>query len=326
MLKGDVFAEQVFENQIFALFFDTMLNQNCGVASNYKSGMPITYSGSNITIGSGAVCIRGRLLEEDIGTTINAGTDTRFCKLVIEIDLDKTNTSSDFLQGAYKILTSTTGYPSLTQTDIVKNVAGVYQYELAQFKTGSSGITDFVDKRTFLSIQSIYDAIESATTALLNDIENDATDLITELNTELQQAKDNTIYALKEDIYYQSGEHFAVPYADQISLAGYSTNNMQMIFFTIPLPKTPLPNATITINTLHLKARTIDGYVAGMSYSQSYDCKDNVRNIERNGNLITLCLYNENGWSLDSEMPQPIKNNTPVSVSSGYGGIDISFS
>ena len=326
MLKGNVFAEQVFENQIFALFFDTMLNQNCGVASNYKNGMPITYSGSNITIGSGAVCIRGRLLEEDIGTTINAGTDTRFCRLVIEIDLDKTNTSSDFLQGAYKILTSTTGYPSLTQTDIVKNVAGVYQYELAQFKTSSSGITDFVDKRTFLSIQSIYNAIENATTALLDDIENDATDLITELNTELQQAKDNTIYALKEDIYYKSGEHFAVPAPDQISLAGYSTQNAQLIFFTIPLPKTPLSNATITINALHLKARTIDGYILGMSHDNSYDCKGDVTSIVRNGNLLTICLYNANGWSLEGTIPQSIQNNRPISITAGIGGIDISFS
>ena len=79
-----------------------------------------------------------------------------YCKLVIEIDLDKTNTESDFQQGTYKIVKSASGYPNLTQTNIVKNNAGVYQYELARFKTTSSGITDFQDMRTFLDFDSIY--------------------------------------------------------------------------------------------------------------------------------------------------------------------------
>lgn len=160
MLKGQVFAKQLFENQIFALFVNTFLNGNNGVSDNYADGMEVTYSGSNITIGAGAVCIQGRFLEEDTYTTLSAGTDNNYCRLVIEIDLDKTNTESDFQQGYYKILTSSTGYPALTQSDIVKNNAGVYQYELAQFRTSANGITDFIDKRTFLDFDSIYDEIE----------------------------------------------------------------------------------------------------------------------------------------------------------------------
>lgn len=159
MLKGQVFAKQLFENQIFALFVNTFLNGNNGVSDNYADGMEVTYSGSNVTIGAGAVCIQGRFLEEDTSTTLSAGTSNNYCKLVIEIDLDKTNTESDFEQGYYRILTSSTGYPALTQSDIVKNNAGVYQYELARFRTTSSGITDFVDKRTFLDFSSIYDEI-----------------------------------------------------------------------------------------------------------------------------------------------------------------------
>ena len=48
----------------------------------------------------------------------------------------------------------------MTQTNIVKNVSGIYQYELARFKTGSSGITNFQDMRTFLDFDSIYAQIE----------------------------------------------------------------------------------------------------------------------------------------------------------------------
>lgn len=159
MLKGHVFSKQLFGNPIFALFINTFLNGTDGVSNNYKNGMAVTYSGSTVTVDSGAVCIQGRFLEEDTYTSLSAGTNTAYCKLVIEIDLDKENTESEFTQASYKIITSTSGYPNLTQTNIVKNVAGVYQYELARFRTSSSGISEFQDMRTFLDFASIYEQI-----------------------------------------------------------------------------------------------------------------------------------------------------------------------
>lgn len=160
MLKGQVFANQLFENQIFALFINTFTNGKNGVSNNYKNSMALSYSGSNVTIGTGACLIQGRFLEEDTATTISAGTDNVYCKLVIEIDLDKSNTTDEFNQGYYKILKNSSAYPALTQTNIVKNNAGVYQYELARFRTSSSGITDFTDMRNFIDFDSIYDEIE----------------------------------------------------------------------------------------------------------------------------------------------------------------------
>lgn len=160
MLKGQIFSNQLYENQICALFNDTFLDGANGVSNNYKNGMAITYSGSDVTIDSGACVIQGRYLEEDTSTTISAGADNMFCKLVIEIDLDKTNTTTEFNQAYYKIVKSSSAYPTLTQTNIVKNVSGVYQYELARFKTTANGITDFQDMRTFVDFSSIYDIIE----------------------------------------------------------------------------------------------------------------------------------------------------------------------
>ena len=173
MLKGHVFKRQIFGSQIFALFIDTFLNRRCGVCGNYGNAMKVTYSGSNVTVADGAVCIRGRFLEEDTSTTIAAGTTNSYCSLVIEIDLDKENTSSDFVQGAYKIVKGTNNYPYLTQTDIVKNNSGIYQYELARFKTTASGITDFQDRRTFLDFDSIYDQIETEYESVLQLLENE---------------------------------------------------------------------------------------------------------------------------------------------------------
>ena len=159
MLKGQVFANQLFENQIFALFINTFADGTDGVSNNYKNGMAITYSGSDVTIDSGAILIQGRLLEEDTSTTISAGADNMYCKLVIEIDLDKTNTTTEFNQGTYKIIKGANSYPALTQTNIVKNNAGVYQYELARFRNPSTGITDFQDMRTFIDFTNIYEEI-----------------------------------------------------------------------------------------------------------------------------------------------------------------------
>lgn len=161
MLKGHVFKEQAFGNQMFALFINTFLNGQNGISNNYKNGMEITYNGSTLTVQSGAVCIQGRLLEEDTSTNITAGTDTMYCKLVIEIDLDKLNTETEFTQASYKVIKSMSGYPELTKNNIVKNNSGIYQYELARFRTTASGIINFQDRRTFLDFESIYDEVRT---------------------------------------------------------------------------------------------------------------------------------------------------------------------
>ena len=186
MLKGHVFSKQIFGNPMFALFINTFLNGRNGVSNNYKNGMQVTYSGSNLTIDSGAVCIQGRFLEEDTGSTVPAGTDTAYCKLVIEINLDLQNTESQFNQGVYKVVKSASSYPNLTQTNIVKNNAGIYQYELARFRTNSSGITEFQDMRTFLDFDSIYDAMEA-----------EYGEVLQQLKAQLESVKDQSDVLLK---------------------------------------------------------------------------------------------------------------------------------
>lgn len=186
MLKGHVFSKQLFGNPIFALFINTFLNGINGVSNNYKNGMAVTYSGSTLTVDSGAVCVQGRFLEEDTSTTIAAGTNNAYCKLVIEIDLDKQNTESQFNQASYKVITSASSYPNLTQTNIVKNVSGIYQYELARFRTTTSGITDFQDMRTYLDFDSIYEKITE-----------DYREILLQLEEELSSVEDGSAYLLK---------------------------------------------------------------------------------------------------------------------------------
>lgn len=187
MLKGHVFSKQIFENPIFALWIDTLLDGKCGIGP-YKNQMKITKSGNTLTVASGTVCIRGRFIEEDTSTPIVAGTDNAYCILAIEVNLDKENTESQLNQVSYKIVKGSSSYPTLTQTDIVKNNAGIYQYELARFRTSSSGITDFQDRRTFLDFNSIYTQTQTEYRAILE-----------ELKEELANVKDGSAYKLKSD-------------------------------------------------------------------------------------------------------------------------------
>ena len=175
MLKGHVFKEQIFGNQVFAYFIDTFLNKKCGIG-NYKNKMEVTFSGSNVTIQSGLACIRGRFIEEDTYTQINAGTESYFCKLIIEVDLDKENTEEQLNQVYYKIVKDTNNYPTLTQTDIVANNSGIYQYELARFKTSASGISEFQDMRTYLDFDSIYAEIEKEYRSVLQSLQQELED------------------------------------------------------------------------------------------------------------------------------------------------------
>lgn len=207
MLKGFVFSKQLFENPIFALFINTFLNGVNGVSNNYLNGMQPTASGSMVTVNSGAVCIQGRFLGEDSSTTISAGTNNAYCKLVIEIDLDQINTEDDFQQGAYKIITSATGYPNLTQTNIVKNVSGIYQYELARFRTTANGITDFQDMRTFLDFASIYNQITEEYQAVLQQLQD-----------ELSSVEDGSAYVLKNNFAIITGS---------MTLNGNSDENLE---------------------------------------------------------------------------------------------------
>ena len=184
MLKGHVFKEQKFGNQIFALFINTFLDGKNGIHNDYKNSMAVTYSGSNVTVDSGVVCIQGRFLEEETSTTINAGTDALYCKLVIEIDLSKINTVNDLNQACYKLVTDVNTYPALTQDNIVKNNTGIYQYELARFRTTSSGISEFQDMRTYLDFDSIYE----------------------EIRQHIQDIDDESIFVLKSDMAYSTEE------------------------------------------------------------------------------------------------------------------------
>ena len=166
MLVGQDFKEQLFESHVFALFINTFLGGKSGIINGYRNSMKINNSSNSVTIGSGIICVKGRFLEEDSESTVNVENTTAYCKLVIEIDLDKENSETEFNQGRYKIIKGASAYPNLIQNDIVNTNSGIFQYELARFKTGLNGITDFIDQRTYIDFNSFYNEIERKITEI----------------------------------------------------------------------------------------------------------------------------------------------------------------
>ena len=169
MLKGHVFENQLFGNPIFAVFVNTFLAGENGVINGFGNGMAVTTNGFNLTVQSGVCCVQGRFLQEDTSTTITAGSTPAYARLVIEIDLDKVNTENDFQQGYYKVITNSGTYPNLTQTDIVNNVSGVYQFPLGRFQITSNGVINYADERAYLDFLSIYGEIQEHIGAIDNE-------------------------------------------------------------------------------------------------------------------------------------------------------------
>lgn len=164
MLKGENYASQLYENWSNRLAFDTLLGGKCGIIEGFDNDMEVTASGSNISINSGVAIIKGGIVRNTTSATLSVQLEAnKFHSVVLEIDLSQTNTDSSFNQGSLKIISSTGDYPTLTQQDIVNNTSsGIYQFELARFKTSSTEIQDLTDRRTYLSYDAMLDELQDA--------------------------------------------------------------------------------------------------------------------------------------------------------------------
>ena len=199
-LKGHVFNKQLFTSECFALFIDTFLAGNNGIVT----GCEMSNTTNSINIHDGYFCIKGRFIEEEGGTTINVeGTtqDDIYCKLVCEIDLSKENTVTELKQVSYKVLQATNDYPVLQQENITVTGGGnIYQFELAQFKVTETGIENFVDKRTFLDFNSIYEEIRRNINTFLSEQNITTKEQINSLIADLKTYCDTAKEVLTDDI------------------------------------------------------------------------------------------------------------------------------
>ena len=184
MIKGFRFTNQLANAEVDARIHQEFLNRNDGIFY----GMELSYTNNSITVAEGLCEIAGRPIAVIDSETVNAGTDNLYCLLILEIDLSKDSTKDVFNQASFKLLTSSTSYPTVTQQDInmYNGSNNLYQLEFARFKSGTSGITEFKDTRKFLSFSGIYAQIKADCDAIINQIKQ-----------ELENVEDGSSYLLK---------------------------------------------------------------------------------------------------------------------------------
>ena len=184
MIKGFRFTNQLANAEVDARIHQEFLNKNDGIFY----GMNISKTNNSITIAEGLCEIAGRPVAVIDTETVNVGTNTSYCLLILEIDLSKDSTKDVFEQVSFKILESSSAYPSVTQEDInmYNGENNIYQLEFARFRTGSTGIIEFKDTRKFLSFTGIDAQIKA-----------DCEKVMAEIKQELANVKDGSDYLLK---------------------------------------------------------------------------------------------------------------------------------
>ena len=185
MIKGFRFTNQLANAEVDARIHQEFLNKNDGIFY----GMNISKTNNSITISEGLCEIAGRPVAVIDSETVNVGTENSYCLLILEIDLSKDSTKDVFNQASFKLLTSSTSYPTVTQQDINKysGTESLYQLEFARFRSGSNGISEFKDTRKFLSFSGIYAQIKADCDAIINQIKQ-----------ELKNVEDGSAYLLKK--------------------------------------------------------------------------------------------------------------------------------
>lgn len=180
MIKGYVFSNQLASNDVDSMIFRKMLDYNDGILNGFE----ITHTTTSITVGEGTFLIAGRPVGVVGSESVTAGTSVAFCILVLEIDLTQTATPLTFEQASFKIISSGTAYPTVTQEDM-DNGGEIYQVELAKFKTTANGITEFA----VTAPQLDYDAIQT-------QISEEVGALLDELREELASVESGSAYVL----------------------------------------------------------------------------------------------------------------------------------
>lgn len=186
MIKGFRFTNQLANAEVDARIHQELLNGTDGIFY----GMNLSKTSSSITISEGLCEIAGRPVAVINNETIAISTENLYCLLILEIDLTKESTKDNFEQVSFKLLTSSTSYPTVTQQDINRydGENNLYQLEFARFRSGNSGVIDFVDSRKFLSFKGLYEQTSSKCEEILE-----------QMKEELKNVKDGSIYILKTD-------------------------------------------------------------------------------------------------------------------------------
>lgn len=181
MIKGFRFTNQLANAEVDARIHQEFLNKNDGIFY----GMDLSKTNNSITISEGLCEIAGRPIAVIDNETVTVSSENLYCLLVLEIDLSKESTKDTFMQAYFKLVTSSSAYPNVTQQDINKlnKKENIYQLEFARFISGTSGITEFKDTRRFLNFSGIYQKVQEDCNYVLKQIQQEL------INIEVESAQ-----------------------------------------------------------------------------------------------------------------------------------------
>ena len=319
MIRGITFADQLTTSDDFAHLQHKWFNGVSGVTK----GCTVSADDDNVYVAPGYFLIAGRLVRV-VGTETIASEVVevnKYCSVVFEIDLSKTNSSTVFTQGYFKILSAMDEYPSLTKEDL-DDGGMVYQLEFARFIKTTTAITEFESRIVPLSVDGVWatlnqtyenykDAfdtyfadknveIETLITDLTNWITNEKTDLETEWSqyfTSKQTEIDNEVGAKLDDL---DAEIQKVQDGSLVTVGEF--------------------NPTVTYST-YKSNQDVNGVYTKVTYKRAdgstYKVSE-LSNTDDNGNYQTqtITYYQANGSTVDKTEVYTITYNADGDVES----------
>lgn len=161
MLTGYTYDNQLFISEAFRKFQNTFVNGKSGVID----GMGVTVTNNSASIANGYALIKGGLLREQGGTTLEFSANGYYI-VVLEIDLSRENTTTEFNQGSFKLLYSASDYPTPLHENLTDG-GNVYQMELARFQKTDQGVGNLsTANRETLKWTSLYQMVTDTLEAL----------------------------------------------------------------------------------------------------------------------------------------------------------------
>ena len=228
-IRGITFSKQSVSSNDDSHIYKVLLNGKKGKTKGCK----MTYGTDDIYISSGYFLASNRLIQITSTETVATPgvTGTTYCRLVFEIDLTKTNSTTSFEQGHFKILSSTSAYPELMQQDLEEG-GNIYQLPFAKFVKTTSGISSFISELEIIGHNPNNASVYVSTSG--NDASGDGSESYP-FRT-IQRAIDSISKDLNNKeitINVASGT-----YAEKIEVAGFYGGTLRFSF------------GTVTINTI----------------------------------------------------------------------------
>lgn len=227
-IRGITFSKQSVSPNDDSHIYRVLMNGKNG----RTKGCKITFDTDSIHVSEGYFFAANRLIEipstETIATPIV--TQDAYCRLVFEIDLSKTNTTTAFNQGYFKVLSDNAGYPEVTQENL-EDGGNIYQLPFARFTKTILGIGNFVSELETIGSTTENTTIYVSTSG--NDASGDGTESFPFAT--IQRAVDAVPKNLNDreiTINVATGS-----YAEDVIVSGFYGGTLRFSF------------ATVTINT-----------------------------------------------------------------------------